>query len=140
VRSLILDRVARGILPVAVLFALYLLLRGHDAPGGGFIAGLVTSVAILLEALAFGAARTEASLSRALRPTAWLGLALAAASGLWGTVRGRGYLAHDHFEIELGAGRSVHLSTTLLFDLGVYLVVIGVTATMLVLLARGVES
>jgi multisubunit Na+/H+ antiporter MnhB subunit len=136
-RSLILDRVARGILPVTVLFAIYLLLRGHDHPGGGFIAGLVTSVAIVIEALAFGVAHTEAGLARPLRFAAWIGLTLAAGTGLVSTARGDGFLAHYHADVQVSAARAIHLSTTLLFDLGVYLVVVGATSTALWLLARG---
>ncbi|MGK4002128.1 MnhB domain-containing protein [Sorangium sp. So ce1036] len=135
-RSLILDTVTRGILPVTTLFALYLLLRGHDHPGGGFIAGLVTSVAIVLEALAFGAARTEAALARALRPAAWIGLALAAGTGLLSTAAGDGFLVHYRAEVRVSAARTLHPTTTLLFDIGVYLVVVGVTATVLSLFAR----
>jgi multicomponent K+:H+ antiporter subunit A len=53
-RSLIMQKVALAALPVTLLFAVYLLLRGHNEPGGGFIAGLVTASAIVLQALAFG--------------------------------------------------------------------------------------
>ncbi|WP_437777358.1 MnhB domain-containing protein [Sorangium sp. So ce1097] len=139
-RSLILDRAARGLLPVTTLFALYLLLRGHDHPGGGFIAGLVTSVAIVIEALAFGAMRTEAGLARALRPAAWVGLALAAGTGLISTAAGDGFFVHYRAAVRVGAGGGLHLTTTLLFDAGVYLVVVGMTATVLSLFARGVAS
>jgi multisubunit Na+/H+ antiporter MnhB subunit len=65
-RSYILLAVARAVLPVTVLFAVYMLLRGHNEPGGGFIAGLVTTAALVLEGLAFG--REHAM--RRLRPGA----------------------------------------------------------------------
>lgn len=130
-RSLILDHIARGILLVLFLFAVFFLLRGHNEPGGGFIAGLVTSVGIILQALAFGAARTRKMLARKLRPAAWIGVVVAVAAGLPGAVLGDGFLKHYHAHLDIPGGRPLHLSTTLLFDAGVYLVVVGVTATLL---------
>jgi multisubunit Na+/H+ antiporter MnhB subunit len=64
-RSLIMQKVAFAALPVTLLFAVYLLLRGHNEPGGGFIAGLVTAAAIVLQALAFGVQKTSERLAPA---------------------------------------------------------------------------
>lgn len=130
-RSFLLDRLARGVLPAMILFAVYLLLRGHDAPGGGFIAGLVTSAAVIARSLSFGRERTRQGLQQLARPAIWLGLLIAAMTGLAATVRGRPFLTHDQITIRLSASSGLHLSTTLLFDLGVYLVVAGTTLTML---------
>jgi multicomponent Na+:H+ antiporter subunit B len=130
-RSLILLTVARGILPISTLFALFLLLRGHNEPGGGFIAGLVTASAIVLQAIAFGTARTRERLTPLLRPMAWVGLLVAAGSGLIAVLAGDPYLTHYHAYLPLPGGGAYHLSTTLVFDIGVYLVVVA-TATMLV--------
>ncbi|CAN5737028.1 Na+/H+ antiporter subunit B [soil metagenome] len=130
-RSLILLKVARGILPVSTLFALYLLLRGHNEPGGGFIAGLVTASAIVLQALAFGTAATRERLTPLLRPATWVGLLIAASAGLIAVFAGDPFLTHYHAYLPLLGDGYYHLSSTLLFDIGVYMVVVG-TAAMLV--------
>jgi multicomponent Na+:H+ antiporter subunit B len=137
-RSLILQKVARGILPVTTLFALYLLLRGHNHPGGGFIAGLVTASALVLQGLAFGSEATRRQLVRLIRPAPWVGIALAVAAGLWAVVLGMPFLTHGHVYVYLG-GDAVHLSTTLLFDIGVYMVVVGATALTISVFGEGVE-
>jgi uncharacterized protein YqeY/multisubunit Na+/H+ antiporter MnhB subunit len=103
-RSLILLTVARGILPVSTLFALFLLLRGHNEPGGGFIAGLVTASAIVLQAIAFGTVRTRERLTPLLRPMAWVGLLIAAASGFIAMASGDPYLTHYHAYLPLPGG------------------------------------
>ena len=130
-RSLILLVIARGLLPVTTLFALYLLWRGHNAPGGGFIAGLVTAAALLLQALAFGARFTRERLTPLLRPAMWLGLLVAMAAGLWGVAQGTPFLTHFHAYLPVPGRAPLYLSTALLFDLGVYLAVVGVTGTLM---------
>jgi multicomponent Na+:H+ antiporter subunit B len=125
--SFVLRRVAGAVLPVAILLAFYLLLRGHDAPGGGFVAGLVTSAAALLHALAAGP--PSAPRRPRVHPAAWIGLLLAAGTGLLSMVAGQGFLTHLHFDLELSERATIHLSTALLFDVGVFLAVIGVTVT-----------
>lgn len=128
--SFILQHIARAMLPVMILFALYLLLRGHDAPGGGFVAGLVTAAAVILNSLASGWSHTS-SVPPRIQWGVSLGLAIAIAVGLVSTVMGDGFLRHYHGEIG-----TLHLSTTLLFDIGVYLVVIGFLVTMLATFAK----
>ncbi|MDI1483621.1 MnhB domain-containing protein [Polyangium sp. y55x31] len=132
--SFLLRQVARGVLPVAVLFAVYLLLRGHDAPGGGFVAGLVTSAAVILHALANVAPHKRRRRPRVLR-SVWIGLLVAAGTGLVAVAAGKPFLTHSHFDIGSGHG-ALHLSTTLLFDVGVFLVVVGSTITALAAFAE----
>jgi multisubunit Na+/H+ antiporter MnhB subunit len=127
--SFLFSRAARGILPVAIVFAIYLLLRGHDAPGGGFIAGLVTGSAVLLHALASG--RLHAPAPPRVHPAAWIGLSIAAATGLLSTAAGQGFLNHYHVDLDLSRRTTLHLSTALLFDIGVYGVVVGSMVTAL---------
>jgi multicomponent Na+:H+ antiporter subunit B len=121
-KSPIFAVIARSTVPVAILFAIYLLLRGHNAPGGGFVAGLVVSAALVLQALAFGIDSTRDRLRAKMRYATPCGLAIAVASGLIGPSAGAAYLQQLH------AGA---LSTTLVFDIGVFLVVIGVVMTVL---------
>ena len=130
-RSPILRKVTTSILPVTTLFAVYLLLRGHNHPGGGFIAGLVTSAAVILQALAFGASWSHSRLGHVLGPVPWVGLAIAIGASAIPLLRGDGFLTHYHTYLTVPNRDPVHLSTTLLFDVGVYLVVVGITATLL---------
>lgn len=139
-RSLILRKVSQGVLPVATLFSLYLLLRGHNHPGGGFIAGLVTAAAIVLQGLAFGAEATRQRLEPALRPFPWVGLALAAAAGLPPLLWGEAFLKHYHGYLPVPGHDPMHVSTALVFDVGVYMVVVGVTTTMLAVFAEEGEG
>jgi multisubunit Na+/H+ antiporter MnhB subunit len=133
VNSIIFERVARTVFPVALVFALYLLLRGHDRPGGGFIAGLVMASTIILQALAFGGEATRRSYASLLRPGVWLGLGIALGAGL-PILRGKPALSHYHGEFRLPVlDTTLKLGTAQLFDLGIFLVVVGSTATVLAL-------
>jgi multicomponent Na+:H+ antiporter subunit B len=136
-RSIILQRVAQAILPVAGLFTVYLLLRGHNEPGGGFIAGLVTAASLVLMALAFGAEWARENLTALIRPAFAVGLLLAAVAGLIAVVLGDPFLTHYHAYLPLPGGSKVHLSTTLLFDIGVYLVVVGTAGITVGIFAEG---
>ena len=130
-RSLILRTIARGALPVTVLFAVYLLLRGHDEPGGGFIAGLVTAAAIVIQGLGFGGEWTREVLTPVIKPMMGIGLFLAALSGLLPLVLGDPYLTVYHGDVALPLVETFHFNTALLFDIGVYLGVVGVAATLI---------
>jgi multisubunit Na+/H+ antiporter MnhB subunit len=128
------------LLPVTILFSIYLLVRGHNEPGGGFSAGIVTGLALVIQALAFGAARTRARLLRLLRPAFWIGLVVALAAGAIPMAAGEPFLTHHHVGVPI-AGTAIPLSTTLLFDLGVYATVVGAVAAMLDGLAEpGVDA
>jgi multisubunit Na+/H+ antiporter MnhB subunit len=138
-RSLILTKVGHAALPVAVIFGVYLLLRGHNYPGGGFIAGLVTAAALVLQAVSSGIEFTRNRLGRVIRPAFAIGVTLAVAAGLIAVAAGDDFLTHYHAYVTLPAGDSLHLSTTLIFDIGIYFVVVGTAAVTLSLFARGVE-
>jgi multisubunit Na+/H+ antiporter MnhB subunit len=135
-RSLLLRVVAQALLPVSTLFAIYLLVRGHDAPGGGFIAGLVTTLAIVLEAIAFGTGWTRRQLAAVIRPAFVVGLGVATVAGLLPLLVGEPFLTHYHFHLPLPGGVELEISTALFFDVGVYLVVVGTTSTALTVLAE----
>lgn len=131
-KSFLLGQVAKGLLPVIMVFAIYLLLRGHDAPGGGFVAGLVTTAAMVLHVLAQDERDEQRGPVRIWR-SAWIGLLVAVGSGLVAVSTGAPFLTHDHFDVGNGALR---LSTTLVFDIGVYLVVVGSMSTALAAFAE----
>lgn len=127
-RSMILQKVSMALLPIIALFAIYLLLRGHNEPGGGFIAGLVTASATVLVALAFGGNWARERLAPIIRPAFALGLLIAALSGMFAMLLGAPFLTHYHIYLPVPGVGDVHLSTTLAFDIGVYLVVVASTA------------
>jgi multicomponent Na+:H+ antiporter subunit B len=138
-RSLILTVVAQVVVPVTTVFAVYLLLRGHNEPGGGFIAGLVTVSAIVLRGLAFGEREAGARLGH-LRHAIPLGLVVAMASALPALLWGGAYFTHIHGYLPVPGLGAVPLSTALIFDIGVYLVVVGTGAGFLTAFVRGAES
>lgn len=104
--------------------ALWLLLRGHNAPGGGFVAALVAVAASAAHALVFGSAAARARLPLGPLGLGALGLALAAASGLPALFLGQDFLTHWWGELAAGPF-ALKLSTVLLFDLGVALCIWG---------------
>ena len=128
--SLILRTAARRLMPLLLLFGLFLLLRGHNAPGGGFVGGLVVAAAYALHAFACGVAAARRALLVAPSRLIGVGLLLALGSGLLPLLRDRAFLTA--LWLDPGSG----IGTPLLFDLGVFLVVIGVVLTMTVTLAE----
>ncbi|AUB82057.1 monovalent cation/H+ antiporter subunit A [Candidatus Thiodictyon syntrophicum] len=132
---LIMASLVRLLLPLALLVAVYLLLRGHQLPGGGFIAGLVTAVALIMQYLANGVAWTQARLPRDLHPLIGAGLLIATLTGLGSLAFGFPFLtsAFGHFHWPLVG--DIELASAMAFDLGVYLVVVG--ATLLILIHLG---
>lgn len=125
-RSPVLAASARYTAPIMIVFSLYLLLRGHNEPGGGFIGGLVAAMAAILVHLAHPA--RELKLFRlGPAPIMVLGLALAVLSGIPAWFAGEPYLtAWWGSAFTLPAVGKVKLGTPLVFDVGVYLVVAGV--------------
>jgi multicomponent Na+:H+ antiporter subunit A len=125
--SPILQSIARLTLHLMLLFSLYLLLRGHNAPGGGFIAGMLTAVAIILQMVAFDVESFRQEIPWNPLRIVMLGLTVAVLTGLGALAFGRPFLtsAFGHFRLPfLG---EVELVSAVLFDLGVYLVVVGTT-------------
>lgn len=125
--SLILCTATRVLLPLLLLFSVFLMLRGHNEPGGGFSGGLVAAAAYTLHALAFGVTETKRTLPAEPRTMIGLGLLLALASGALSLLDGLPYLTGTWVEWSLPGDGKMTLGTPVLFDLGVYLVVIGAT-------------
>lgn len=119
----------RLIAVVVVTFSIYLFFSGHNAPGGGFIGGLMTALAILVMYLIFGVKTIKESLPFNYTYMMSIGLLLAAFTGIISWIFGYPYLKQffDYFQIPLFG--EVELTTTLIFDLGVYLLVVGAAMT-----------
>lgn len=124
--SLILRTAARYLMPILLLFSVFLLFRGHNKPGGGFIAGLVAAAAFSLYAIA-NDVRAARRLVR-VEPQTLLGagLLLALSSGVVSLVAGREFMTGVWGYVRLPLIGELYLGTPLFFDIGVYAVVIGV--------------
>jgi len=135
--SLILQVVARFLLPMLLLFSVFLLLRGHDEPGGGFIAGLVASVAFALHLFAFDASQTRKLIGIDSAYLMGGGLIMATLSGFVGVVKsGSTFATAVWWYVHVPGLGELKISTPLIFDIGVYLVVIGMVTTLLFSLAQ----
>lgn len=128
--------IARMLLPISFVVAAHLLLRGHNEPGGGFVAGLVVAVAFLMQYLVAGTQWVEAR-SRLL-PVRWIGsgLLLAAGTGLGSIAIGYPFLTTHTAHVIVPWVGEVHLPSATFFDLGVFAVVVGATLLILTALAH----
>ncbi len=129
---LMLVVISRPLLPLALLISLYLLLRGHNAPGGGFIAGLVAGVAIVLQYLASGTEWTQARLGRDFRGWIGVGVLLATATGAAALLFSRPFLSSAFRYLEWPLVGKFEVASAMVFDIGVFLTVV---ATVLIILA-----
>ena len=133
--SSILQTGARALMPLLLLFAVFLLLRGHNQPGGGFVGGLVVASSFVLYSIAFGVDASRRALL--VSPSTLLGVGplVALTSGLPGVLRGQPFLTAQWAELSVG-GTVVAVGTPLVFDVGVFLAVIGVVLTIVFTLAE----
>jgi multicomponent K+:H+ antiporter subunit A len=124
------------LLPVSGMFAFYLFLRGHNEPGGGFVAGLVMAIAFIAQYMVGGTRWVEARMS--LQPPRWIaaGLLIVVAVGLGALALGHPFLTTHTAHVTLPGIGLVHLPTAALFDLGVFAVVLGSTLLLLTALAH----
>jgi multicomponent Na+:H+ antiporter subunit B len=134
--SLILRTISRYHLPLLLLFSFFLFLRGHNEPGGGFISGLVASSSLALYTLAYNPAGARRVLRIEPRLLIAIGLMLALGSGGIGLIGDRPFLTGTWLVLRLPGGDEVHMGTPLLFDLGVYVLVVGATLTIIIAMAE----
>jgi len=136
---LMLRMTASWILPVALVVSLYIFLRGHNLPGGGFIAGLVTSMALIIQYIAIGQDQTEQMLKaksgRLYEIWIGSGLTIAGLTGIAAWFWGRPFLTSAHIYVNPPVIGELHLASAALFDVGVYVTVVG--ATMLLISVLG---
>lgn len=127
--SLILRTTTRLLVTLMYLFAVFLLVRGHNEPGGGFVGGLIAVGGFALYAMAFGVTEARRALRVSPRTLVGVGLVLAFVSGLIAALFSRPYLTGYWVEWHLSDSFELALGTPTLFDIGVFLVVIGATLT-----------
>ncbi len=128
----------RLLLPLALVVSFYLFMRGHNQPGGGFVAGLVMSVAFILQYMVAGTQWVEAQMS--LRPMRWMGFGLFSATltGLGALCFGYPFLTTHTLHLSVPVLGDIHIASALFFDVGVYAMVVG--STLLMLTALGHQS
>ena len=127
VESLILQTVARLVKPLLLLFSIFLLLVGHNEPGGGFVGGLVAATGFALSAVAFGSAAARRALVARPRLLIGAGLLVALCAGLVGPILGLPLLTGVWHEFDAPLLGTLKVGTPLLFDVGVYFTVTGAT-------------
>jgi multicomponent Na+:H+ antiporter subunit B len=134
--SLILSTAARYLLPLLLLFSLFILIRGHNEPGGGFIGGLVAAAAFALNAVAFDARSTRRTLRIDPRMLIPAGLSIALVSGIIPLFFRDSFMTGKWFSVFVPGLEQLDIGTPLLFDCGVYLLVLGVALTMILTLTE----
>jgi len=128
--------ITRMLFPVIIVVAVYLLLRGHDLPGGGFAAGLTGSIAIILQYMIGGTHWVESSLR--IAPLRWMGigLLLATGTGLAAWLFGRPFMTSYFSYVDLPFLGTIPAASALVFDVGVFVLVVGATVLFLIALAH----
>lgn len=134
--SLILRTTARYLLPMLLLFSVFLLLRGHHEPGGGFTGGLVAGAAWALYALAYDARAMRSALPCAPHILIGGGLLVALASGVLGLFLRQPFLTGQWFALPIPGLGKVDVGSPLIFDFGVYLLVWGIVLMVVLVFAE----
>lgn len=135
VNSVILNAATRLLTALLLLFSVYMLLRGHNLPGGGFIGGLIGSTGFILYAIGQGSAATRKALKYEPQNIAMIGLGIALASGVFAGVNGDAFFTGQWWFIgDFESGDYIPISTVTFFDIGVYLVVFGAILTLVLAL------
>jgi multicomponent Na+:H+ antiporter subunit A len=124
-RSIVFEVITRLLFHTIVLFSLFLLFSGHNAPGGGFSGGLVAGLALAVRYLAGGRYELAEAAPVGTGTVLGAGLALSVGTGVAALVAGRSVLESAVFDLRLPGVGDVHLITSLFFDVGVYLIVVG---------------
>ena len=128
--SLILRVTARVLVPLLLLFSLFMLLRGHNLPGGGFVGGLVAASAFVLYVLTAGVHASQKVLHVEPHTLLGLGLVCAYGTGVLALLLGEPFLTSLWVDLHIPVLGDVHLGSTLPFDIGVMLVVVGTALLM----------
>lgn len=134
--SLILRNVARLLFPLMLLFAAFIFLRGHNLPGGGFIAGLVASLAIVLQYLANGITWMSTRIRTDMHIVISIGLAFAIGTGLVSIFLGYPFMTSAFTYLKWPVVGKFEVASAMMFDLGVFLAVVGATVMILVELGK----
>ena len=138
-RSLILEIVTRLVFHTIVLFSVWLLFAGHNAPGGGFAGGLMAGLALMVRYLAGGRFELDEAAPVDAGQVLGLGLLIATLSALIPVAFGGQVLQSAVIDLHLPLIGELHVVTSVVFDIGVYLVVVGVMLDVLRSLGGGID-
>lgn len=127
----ILTVLSRILLPLALMVSVYIFLRGHNQPGGGFIAGLITSIALILQYVCSGSAWVQQRLPLDYGRVAVCGVLIATLTGIGSWLFGYPFLTTSFTYVSLPLVGKFELATAMIFDTGVYITVVGATLLML---------
>ena len=133
---LVLETLSRVALPLILLVGASVFMRGHNLPGGGFIAGLITASALLLQYIGSGSTWVEERFRPPYATITGAGIAIAGLTGLASVVLGANFLTTAHTHIDIPILGHMELASALIFDLGVYLTVVGSTMMSLTSLGK----
>jgi len=133
---LIVKTLTRLILPLMLMVSFYIFLRGHNLPGGGFIAGLITSVALIIQYLANGIEWTQKKLKFTKHSVIGIGLLISTITGLVSMILGYPFLTSAFTHLHIPLVGDIEIASAIAFDMGVFLVVVGSTVLILVQLGR----
>lgn len=138
--SLLLATVSQSLLPLALLVSVFIFFRGHNMPGGGFIAGLITALAIILQYIAQGVDWVKSRLDVEYQRVIAVGLMIALLTGVASMLFGRPFLTSwfDYFHLPVLG--ELELASAIAFDLGVYITVVGATLLILANLGKMTTS
>ncbi|MBF9043140.1 Na+/H+ antiporter subunit B [Rhodobacterales bacterium HKCCE4037] len=133
--SIILNAATRLLVSLLLVFSVYMLLRGHNLPGGGFIGGLIGSTGFILYAIAMGPKACRKALHFEPQNIAMIGLGISLAAGVFPVVMGESFFTGQWIFIgDRASGDYIPVSSVLVFDIGVYLVVFGAILTLVLAL------
>jgi multicomponent Na+:H+ antiporter subunit A len=139
-RSIVFEVVTRVLFPVMIMVSVYLLIAGHNAPGGGFAGGLVAGMALVIRYLAAGSQELDEAAPVDAGRVLGAGLIVATLSALTPALLGGKILQSYDIAVDLGPLGATHLVTSVFFDIGVYLVVIGVMLDLARSLGAGIDQ
>lgn len=136
-RSFILETLVDLIVRTAVVFSLFLLFSGHNSPGGGFVAGLVYATSLILKYVAGGIDEMREILPVSAETLLASGLSLSLLIGTGGWLWGSAFLESAYVEADLPLLGVIKLSSTLPFDIGVFSIVVGMVAALVMAFGQG---
>jgi multicomponent K+:H+ antiporter subunit A len=125
VHPLMMVVLTRVTMPVVLMVGFYIFLRGHNEPGGGFIAGLVVSIAVVMQYMASGFTWASARLRYPYHGIIGAGVLIAGLTGMGSWFFGKPFLTSDFTYVRIPPFQEFELATAALFDLGVFLAVVG---------------